>query len=204
MRVIDKVGLSPGIYLGSGAQAFPAPTLLATTTHVTYALLVERSAADESKRRCEGQSQLSQQIPTSWRRCPNRAVVGAYTETDTEQYELDGLRAWLERFAPAYGSGRQWKQQAAATAGILRGPEDLNAMYTTDIRALKNEGCLLRDIEKMVEKLPTFPSKEMKKGNEMEELEALSTAVVKLTEHVYVNTALRTATCREEGEPLDL
>ncbi|KAK3277131.1 hypothetical protein CYMTET_14844, partial [Cymbomonas tetramitiformis] len=88
--------------------------------------------------------------------------------------------------------------QAAATAGILRGPEDLNAMYTTDLRALKHEGCLLRDIEKMVGKLPTFPSSEMKKGNEMEELEVLRTAVVKLTEHAYVKTALRTATCREE------
>ena len=71
-------------------------------------------------------------------------------------------------------------------------------MYTTDLRALKNEGYLLRDIEKMVAKLPTFPSSEMKKGNEMEELEVLRTAVVKLTEHVYVKTALRTATCREE------
>ncbi|KAK3234323.1 hypothetical protein CYMTET_55424 [Cymbomonas tetramitiformis] len=71
-------------------------------------------------------------------------------------------------------------------------------MYTTDLRALKNEGYLLRDIEKMVGKLPTFPSSEMKKGNEMEELEVLRTAVVKLTEHAYVKTALRTATCREE------
>ena len=236
MRVIDRVGLSPGIYLGSGALAFPAPTLLATTTHVTYALLVERSAADESKWRCQGQSQLSQQIPTSWRRCPNRPVVGAYTETDIEQYDLDGLRAWLEIRSSIWfrqaveAAGLQATppsvtpppappppsvtsppsqtppsrfpaptgDQAAATAGILRGPEDLNAMYTTDLRALKNEGYLLRDIEKMVGKLPTFPSSEMKKGNEMEELEVLRTAVVKLTEHVYVKTALRTATCREE------
>ncbi|KAK3250202.1 hypothetical protein CYMTET_40407 [Cymbomonas tetramitiformis] len=233
MRVIDRVGLSPGIYLGSGALAFPAPTLLATTTHVTYALLVERSAADESKWRCQGQSQL---IPTSWRRCPNRPVVGAYTETDIEQYDLDGLRAWLEIRSSIWfrqaveAAGLQATppsvtpppappppsvtsppsqtppsrfpaptgDQAAATAGILRGPEDLNAMYTTDLRALKNEGYLLRDIEKMVAKLPTFPSNEMKKGNEMEELEVLRTAVVKLTEHVYVKTALRTATCREE------
>ncbi|KAK3248573.1 hypothetical protein CYMTET_41967 [Cymbomonas tetramitiformis] len=71
-------------------------------------------------------------------------------------------------------------------------------MFTIDIRMLKQEGVLLNAIEKMVEKLPTFPSETMKKGGEMDELETLRTAITKLTEHAYVRTALRTPTCREE------
>ncbi|KAK3243720.1 hypothetical protein CYMTET_46644 [Cymbomonas tetramitiformis] len=46
--------------------------------------------------------------------------------------------------------------------------------------------------DKMVRKLPTFPSETMKKGDAMDELEALRTAIIRLTEHVYVMTALRT------------
>ncbi|KAK3289171.1 hypothetical protein CYMTET_3387 [Cymbomonas tetramitiformis] len=42
-----------------------------------------------------------------------------------------------------------------------------------------------RDIDKMVQKLPTFPSESMKKGNVMDELEALRTTIIRLKEHAY-------------------
>ncbi|KAK3285983.1 hypothetical protein CYMTET_6443 [Cymbomonas tetramitiformis] len=111
--------------------------------------------------------------------------------SEAEIYELDGLRAWVEHATTT-----------GPPAGVARAPEDPMAMHTSDDRAyqsaIKNESSLLRDIGKLVDDLPEFPSDHFTKGRAMDDLEEFSVAVIELLEHMTVIAALSTPSFRRE------
>ncbi|KAK3283728.1 hypothetical protein CYMTET_8588 [Cymbomonas tetramitiformis] len=93
LKICDNLGLSPARYIlsGAGSTSFPEIRPLHTTEASTYALLVDRLVAEESIR-----GTRRSRIPSQWYQCPRRPVVDAFTESEAETYELDGLQAWVE------------------------------------------------------------------------------------------------------------
>jgi len=76
-------------------------------------------------------------------------------------------------------------------------------MFTPDDRAyqtaIKNESSLLKDINRLVDDLPEFPSDNFTKGRAMDDLEEFSVAVTELFEHMTVIAALTTPSFRREA-----
>jgi len=239
LKICDNLGLSPARYIlsGAGSTSFPEIRPLHTTEASTYALLVDRLVADESIR-----STRRPRIPSQWYQCPRRPVVDAFTESEAETYELDGLQAWVEvcaapwYLAASFGSPSTTSQPPLQTnpstfpapshrlsadataftptvthtalagppAGVARAPEDPMAMFTPDDRsyqtAIKNESSLLKDVNKLVDDLPEFPSDHFTKGRAMDDLEEFSVAVNALLEHMTVIAALTTPSFRREAQ----
>ena len=70
-------------------------------------------------------------------------------------------------------------------------------MYTVDPRALKNEQYQLKDVRKLVESLPEFPS-QVKSPEPLDDLEVFAKAVLKLMQHMTVRTVLSSWSCLPE------
>ncbi|KAK3287511.1 hypothetical protein CYMTET_4985 [Cymbomonas tetramitiformis] len=120
-------------------------------------------------------------IPSQWRRCPRRPLVDAFTKSEAEIYELDGLQAWVEgrdqrsistllwmiktsklakqkqyveELAPGGSEGEAWKTRYATVPQFM-GDLALSVDITTDaLKRLKSE--LLSSRQRAEEKTGAF------------------------------------------------
>ncbi|KAK3288439.1 hypothetical protein CYMTET_4096 [Cymbomonas tetramitiformis] len=89
-------------------------------------------------------------IPSQWRQCPRRPLVDAFTKSEAEIYELDGLQAWVER----RGGVEAWKTRYATVPQFM-GDLALSVDITTDaLKRLKSE--LLSSRQRAEEKTGAF------------------------------------------------
>ncbi|KAK3250902.1 hypothetical protein CYMTET_39736 [Cymbomonas tetramitiformis] len=81
--------------------------------------------------------------------------------------------------------------------GVLQAAGPSNDMYTVGPRALKNEQCQLKDVRKLVDNLPEFPS-QVKSPEPLDDLEVFAKAVLKLMQHMTVRTVFSSWSCLPE------
>ncbi|KAK3233973.1 hypothetical protein CYMTET_55753 [Cymbomonas tetramitiformis] len=129
-------------------------------------------------------------------------TLDEFRESESEQYLEDGLEAVVA----VYNS--RWYREILAAAAVPsqsttsmvsheRAADPSNAMYTVDPRALKNEQYQLKDVRKLVESLPEFPS-QVKSPEPLDDLEVFAKAVLKLMQHMTVRTVLSSWSCLPE------
>eukprot|EP00854_Cymbomonas_tetramitiformis_P028105 gene28105-34776_t len=123
---------------------------------------------------------------TGWRTVAVHLMLDQF-RLESEQYMEDGLEAVIAVYHSRWY--REIRQAAAistsppspSSTSVAAGPS--GAIYTVDPRPMKSEQCQIKDVRKLVEGLPEFPSNS-KSPEPLDDLEAFAKTMLKLMTHM--------------------